>query len=128
MVLSLLTAREIIESLTLDCPVNQPPVSREWLTGLGSLTLEAQYLSNPNREQPMPCLRVECQFPGAGSLELKGGDAEATAHRPNSGHLSVELFDPQPDKTYALEVRFQNFETRPLMFAIRPILTGQDSN
>jgi len=128
MVLSLLAAREIIESLTLDCPVNQPPVSREWLTGLGSLTLEAQYLSNRNREQPMPCLRVECQFPGAGSLELKGGDAEATAHRPNSGHLSVELFDAQPDKTYALEVRFQNFETRPLMFAIRPILTGQDSN
>ncbi|MEG4801600.1 hypothetical protein QUB63_17070 [Microcoleus sp. ARI1-B5] len=128
MLMSLLAAREIIESLTLNCHVNQPPVSREWLTALGSLTLRAQYLSNTNREQPMPCLRVECEFPGAGSLELKGGDAEASAHRPNSGHLSVELFDPQPDKTYALEVRFQNFETRPLMFAIRPILSGQDSN
>ncbi|MFS8117288.1 MAG: hypothetical protein ACMG55_02180 [Microcoleus sp.] len=128
MLMSLLAARGIIESLTLNCPVNQPPVSREWLTALGSLTLSAQYLSNRNTEPPRPSLRVECQFPGAGSLELKGGDAEATAHRPNSGHLSVELFDPQPDKTYALEVRFQNFETRPLMFAIRPILTGQDSN
>lgn len=128
MLMSLLAAREIIESLTLNCPVNQPPVSREWLTGLGTLTLDAQYLSRRGTEQPMPSLRVECQFPGAGSLELKGGDAEATAQRPNSGHLSVELFDPQPDKTYALEVRFQNFETRPLMFAIRPILAEQDSN
>lgn len=128
MLMSLLAARGIIESLTLNCPVNQPPVSREWLTALGVLTLEAQYVSNRNTEQPMPSLRVECQFPGAGSLELKGGDAEATAQRPNSGHLSVELFDPQPDKTYALEVRFQNFETRPLMFAIRPILAEQDSN
>jgi hypothetical protein len=128
MLMSLLAAREIIESLTLNCAVNQPPVSREWLTALGSLTLQAQYLSNRNTEPPRPCLRVECEFPGGGSLELKGGDAEATAHRPNSGHLSVELFDPQPDKTYALEVRFQNFETRPLMFAIRPILSGQDSN
>jgi hypothetical protein len=124
MVLSLMAAREIIDSLTLNCPVNQPPVSREWLTGLGSLTLEAQYLSNGDREQPIPSLRVECQFPGGGSLELKGGDAEATAQRPNSGHLSVELFDPQPDKTYALEVRFQNFDARPLLFAIRPTIAG----
>jgi hypothetical protein len=128
MLMSLLAAREIIESLTLNCPVNQPSVSREWLTALGSLTLSAQYLSNRNTEPPRPCLRVECEFPGGGSLELKGGDAEATAHRPNSGHLSVELFDPRPDKTYALEVRFQNFEARPLMFAIRPVLSGQDSN
>jgi len=124
MVLSLMAAREIIDSLTLNCPINQPPVSREWLTGLGSLTLKAQYLSNGDREQPIPSLRVECQFPGGGSLELKGGDAEATAQRPNSGHLSVELFDPQPHKTYALEVRFQNFDTRPLMFAIRPTIAG----
>ncbi|MEG3845961.1 hypothetical protein QT971_19320 [Microcoleus sp. herbarium19] len=128
MLMSLLAARGIIESLTLNCPVNQPPVSREWLTALGALTLEAQYVWNRNTEQPRPSLRVECQFPGAGSLELKGGDAEATAQRQNSGHLSVELFDPQPDKTYALEVKFQNFETRPLMFAIRPILAEQDSN
>ncbi|WP_293126358.1 hypothetical protein [Microcoleus sp. bin38.metabat.b11b12b14.051] len=128
MVLSLLAAREIIDSLTLNCPVNQPPVSREWLTGLGSLNLQAQYVFNRNTEQPMPCLRVDCQFPGAGSLELKGGDAEATAQRPNSGHLSVELFDPQPDKIYALEVSFQNFESRPLMFAIRPNSAAQNSN
>jgi hypothetical protein len=120
MVLSLMAAREIIESLTLNCSANQPPVSREWLTALGSLTLEAQYQSRSDTEQQMPSLRVECQFPGGGSLELKGENAEATAQRPNSGHLSVELFDPQPDKTYALEVRFQNFDTRPLMFAIRP--------
>jgi hypothetical protein len=124
MVLSLMAAREIIESLTLNCSANQPPVSREWLTALGSLTLEAQYQSRSDTEQPMPSLRVECQFPGGGSLELKGENAEATAQRPNSGHLSVELFDPQPDKTYALEVRFQNFDARPLMFAIRPIMAG----
>lgn len=122
MVLSLMAAREILESLTLNCPVNQPPVSREWLTALGSLTLEAQYQSRSDTEQLMPSLRVECQFPGGGSLELKGENTEATAQRPNSGHLSVELFDPQPDKTYALEVRFQNFDARPLMFAIRPTL------
>jgi hypothetical protein len=123
-VLSLMAAREIIDSLTLNCPINQPPVSREWLTALGSLTLKAQYLSNGDREQPISSLRVECQFPRGGSLELKGGDAKATSQRPNSGHLSVELFDPQPHKTYALEVRFQNFEARPLMFAIRPTLAG----
>ena len=122
MVLSLMAAREIIDALTLNCPANQPPVSREWLTALGSLTLEAKYQSRSDTEQLMPSLRVECQFPGGGSLELKGENAEATAQRPNSGHLSVELFDPQPDKTYALEVRFQNFDARPLMFAIRPTL------
>ncbi len=122
MVLSLMAAREIIESLTLNCSANQPPISREWLTALGALTLEARYQSRSDTEQQMASLRVECQFPGGGSLELKGENAEATAQRPNSGHLSVELFDPQPDKTYALEVRFQNFDARPLMFAIRPTL------
>jgi hypothetical protein len=122
MALSLMAAREILDSLTLNCPVNQPPVSREWLTALGSLTLEAQYQSKSDTEKLIPSLIVQCQFPGGGSLELKGENAEATAKRPNSGHLSVELFDPQPDKTYALEVRFQNFDARPLMFAIRPTL------
>jgi hypothetical protein len=120
MVLSLLAAREIIDSLTLNCPADREPVSREWLTGLGPLTLEAQYLSNADTERRIPSLRVECQFPGGGSLELKGNNAEATAQRPNSGCLSVELFDPQPDKIYSLEVGFQNFDDRPLMFAIRP--------
>ncbi|MGL5058914.1 MAG: hypothetical protein ACRC62_02945 [Microcoleus sp.] len=122
MVLSLLAAREIMNSLTLNCPVDRPPVSREWLTGLGTMTLEAQYLSNADTERRIPSLRIECQFPGGGSLELKGGNAEATAQRPNSGCLSVELFDPQPDKIYSLEVGFQNFDDRPLMFAIRPTL------
>jgi hypothetical protein len=123
MLLSLMAAREILDSLTLNCPANQSPVSREWLTALGSLTLEAQYQSRTDTEQSMTSLRVECQFPGGGSLELKGENAQASAQRPNSGHLSVELFDPQPEKTYALEVRFQNFDARPLMFAIRPTLS-----
>ncbi|WP_341732008.1 hypothetical protein [Microcoleus sp. EPA2] len=123
MLLSLMAAREILDSLTLNCPANQSPVSREWLTALGSLTLEAQYQSRTDTEHSMTSLRVECQFPGGGSLELKGENAQASAQRPNSGHLSVELFDPQPDKTYALEVRFQNFDARPLMFAIRPTLS-----
>ncbi|MGE5658200.1 MAG: hypothetical protein ACM37W_16475 [Actinomycetota bacterium] len=123
MVLSLLAAREIIGSLTLICPQNQPPVERQWLTALGLLTLTAEYRLAPERSNS-GCVRVECYLPAGGSLQMRVGEAETTAHRPNSGYLSVELFDPQPNKTYPLQVWFQNQEQKPLKFGICPVQTS----
>ena len=120
MVLSLLAAREIMGSLTLTCPLNQPPIERQWLTGAGVLTLIAEYQSV--ERQSRASIRVECQLPAGGSVELKAGEALAAAHRPNSGYLSVELFELQANKTYPLTVRFQNQEHKPLKFAVYPTL------
>jgi len=120
MVLSLLAAREIMGSLTLNCPLNQPPIERQWLTGAGLLTLVGEYQSVD--QQSKASVRVECELPAGGSVELKAGEAGAIAQRPNSGYLSVELFELQVNKTYPLTVRFQNLDQKPLKFAIYPTL------
>lgn len=120
MALSLLAAREIIGTLMLSCALDRPPVERQWLTAVGLLTVKAQYRSGEGPGKTS--IRVQCEMPGGGSIELNGAEAEATAQRPNPGNLSVELFDPQPLKTYPLKVRFQNLDQKPLKFAICPIL------
>lgn len=120
MLLSLLAAREIIGSLTLSCLLNQPPVERQWLTAVGLLTLKAQYQSLSERSDACS-VRVECYLPTGGGLQLQAPEAEATAQRPNSGYLSVELFDVLPNKTYPLKVWFQNQDQKPLKFGICPV-------
>ncbi len=119
MLLSLLAAREIMGSLTLNCSLNQQPIERQWLTAAGLLNLEAAYESV---EKNRASVRVECELPTGGSVELKAGEAKAITQRPNSGYLSVELFEVQANKTYPLIIRFQNQEHKPLKFTIYPTL------
>ncbi|MBW4494034.1 MAG: hypothetical protein KME26_13290 [Oscillatoria princeps RMCB-10] len=116
MVLSLLAAQDIIGSLTVDVSPVQPHKHRQWLTAAGMLHLEAEYQSGAE----FPRLRVQCHLPCGGSLDIRCGETRATSQRPDEGCLSVEVFDPQPDQTYSLEVRFHNQDQKPLVFAICP--------
>ncbi|OCR02158.1 hypothetical protein BCD67_13550 [Oscillatoriales cyanobacterium USR001] len=119
MVLSLLAAREIMGSLTLNCPLNQQPIERQWLTAAGLLNLKAAYESV---ERNRSAIRVECELPTAGSIELRAGEATAITQRSNSGYLSVKLFEVQVNNSYPLTVRFQNQEHKPMKFAVYPTL------
>jgi hypothetical protein len=116
MALSLLAAREILNSLNLPVSVSQSCLERQWLTGAGLLTLEIRY-----QPQAEPKLRVQGRLPSGGSLKLQGHAAESIATRDNSGCLSVELFDPQPNQTYPLTVEFQDQDQEPLVFVIHPL-------
>lgn len=116
--LSLLAAREIVGNLTLKVSPAQMRVERQWLTAAGVLSLDGEY----QPEGQFPRLRIQSQLPCGGSLQLRCGQALATAQRPDGGCLSVEIFDPQPGQTYSLEVRFQNLENKPLMLAVCPTL------
>ncbi|NER06274.1 MAG: hypothetical protein F6K17_28690, partial [Okeania sp. SIO3C4] len=116
MLLSLLAAQEIISSLSLTCGLNESAIKREWQTALGWVTIEAEYYIPEDGSSG--CLRIKGELPEAASLQLQGGGVEGTAERSDAGTLCVELFDPEPDETYQLIIKFLNWE-QSLKFVVR---------
>ncbi len=112
--LSLLAAKKIIEALTLPLSHAQPLIERQWQTAAGQVHIQAEYLLGQ-----MPKLRVQSRLPRGGSLTLQTAQGSATAQRNYPGFLSVESFDLQSNQTYPLEIRFQELDQQPLIFAIQ---------
>jgi hypothetical protein len=115
MALSLLTAREILNSLTLTVTAGQPLVERQWQTELGMLQLRAEYRVS----QELCNLHIATDLPVGGSLTLSSEGLQTTTQRPTAGWLSVELVDPQPDQPCLLTVQLTGREQAALVFAIR---------
>lgn len=111
MVLSLLAAQEIINTLTLTVSASQPIVDRAWDTDAGTVALKLVY------DPQATSLRVQATLPCGGRLVLRNG-SETVAQRSLAGNLSAELFEPQPNHSYALEVHLSEANA-PLTFAIR---------
>lgn len=118
MLLSLLAAKEIVESLSLHVSASCPSDRRQWLTAQGLLQLEAEIQT----EDEFPQLRVCCQLPDGGRVQLRGEGAMATGQRSTPGHVTVELADIQANHTYTLEVHLDASGQSPLVFAICPTL------
>ncbi|MCC5900063.1 MAG: hypothetical protein JJU32_19390 [Phormidium sp. BM_Day4_Bin.17] len=116
MLLSLLAAKEIVESLSLNVSASHPSDRRQWLTAQGLLQLDAEY----RHEGELPQLRVCCQIPDGGRVQLRGEGAIATGQRSTPGSVTVELADIQLHQTYTLEVHLDASEQSPLVFAICP--------
>ncbi|MDY7004742.1 MAG: hypothetical protein SWX82_12500 [Cyanobacteriota bacterium] len=116
MLLSLLAAKEIISSLSLICCLNESVTKREWQSALGWVTIEAEYFIPEDGSSA--CLRIKGQLPEAASFQLQGGEVQATAERSDAGTLCVELFDPRPDETYQLIIKFLNWG-QSLKFVVR---------
>ncbi len=112
MTLSLLAAREILNLLTLNVSVQQPRAQRYWLTDMGMLDLQVEYLADP----VAPRLRVLADLPCDGSLQLPTNQVQSRVDRPDAGELSLDLVDLTPDQTYPLEVRLG--EQSILVFAL----------
>ncbi|NEP59246.1 MAG: hypothetical protein F6K31_19890 [Symploca sp. SIO2G7] len=114
MLLALLAAKEIINTLTVSVSSTQTPVKRQWDTAVGVVRVQAEY----KMEEGVPLLRVISYLPQGGSLSLQTPEVSATAQRAYPGYLSVELFDLQPNQTYPLAIRFHDSEQTPLVFSI----------
>ncbi|HBB33550.1 MAG TPA: hypothetical protein DDZ80_24295 [Cyanobacteria bacterium UBA8803] len=117
MILALLAAKEIISTLTVPISPKEPPVEREWQTTVGVVTVKVEY----QMQQEVSQLRVIGRLPRGGSMTLRTPQASAVSERTYPGYLSVESFDLQPNQTYPLEIRFQDAEQAPLVFAIYPL-------
>jgi hypothetical protein len=99
MVLALMAARELLESLTLVIPTDGQGVERQWLTAIGPLTLRA------NCVHPNGPLDVKMTLPCAGEMMLQGDRARATAECAAPGTIGVCLDAPAPHGTHTLTVR-----------------------
>ncbi|NEP46126.1 MAG: hypothetical protein F6K35_45795, partial [Okeania sp. SIO2H7] len=117
MLLSLLAAKDIINSLTIACTPNNPTVPRQWETALGTMVLEAEYRVSET-DGGDRCLRVKAIMPAAGKLQLKGTEKVVSQQRTQKGVLEVQLLNPQPDQIYELNVGFHSFSVKPLRFAV----------
>ncbi|MEQ9552586.1 MAG: hypothetical protein RIM23_23595 [Coleofasciculus sp. G3-WIS-01] len=53
---------------------------------------------------------------------MRTPEGSAVSERTYPGYLSVEAFDLPPNQTYPLEIRFQDSDENPLVFAIYPTL------
>jgi hypothetical protein len=119
MVLSLLAAREILDTMTLKVSPHQPKAERQWLTAVGPLMLEVEYQPEMNQR-----VRVQAELPCQGNLRFYSKTEQATAQRANPGWLGVELFNLALNQTYSLEVQLETAEPSSLVFAVH--LTNED--
>lgn len=113
MVLSLLAARQVLDSMTLEVSTHCPQTQQQWLTAAGTLVLEVEYQPEANR------LRVKGQLPVAGRLTFKGQASQATATCMAAETLNVELGNLMPGQIYPLEVELNAAERSSLVFALR---------
>jgi hypothetical protein len=113
MVLSLLAAREIINALSLKVSTTEPVIDRQWQTDVGLLSVHIEYI-----QTPVPSIRLHATLPAAGLLAVRNGELRTTAQRTTAGRLSAELFEPQPNHSYAVEFCLAGIEN-PLTFALQ---------
>ncbi|HIK41420.1 hypothetical protein [Thermoleptolyngbya sp. M55_K2018_002] len=111
MLLSLVAAREILNTLVLTVSPSQPTLEREWHTTAGLLTLRAMLLESGS-------LRLVANLPCAGRLTLQSSEVEKTAHRANAGPVSLELLDVEALQSYSVQVELEQAGTSSLSFAI----------
>ncbi|MEL7036682.1 MAG: hypothetical protein AAFO04_13835 [Cyanobacteria bacterium J06592_8] len=117
MLMTLLAAQEIIQALTVNCTLNQPAIQQQWLTNLGVLTLEVEYTQ---QEDNRASLKITGRLPDGGHLWLTGEEAQATTQRSDRGYVRLELVDPQPNRSYRLNIILNDQDQHPLSFAICP--------
>ncbi|HHP7246090.1 MAG TPA: PatU [Elainellaceae cyanobacterium] len=113
MALSLVAAREIMDSLSLVVSPEQPKSQQKWLTSAGAIVIEAEYQS-----QPRSRLKVHGQLPCQGTIHLRSPDAQSTAQRSTPGWISLELVDVEPN-AYPLEIQLKDSDKPPLTFVIQ---------
>ncbi|BAY91835.1 PatU [Tolypothrix sp. LEGE 11397] len=114
MALSLLTVKQLLETLTIPISLTNSVVEREWLTTVGVLKLKIEYQSQKGK------LRVQGELPTRGIFQLQGNGTQAVAQSSSVGSLIVELPCQHINQTYTLEVDFPEIDQQPLLFVINP--------
>jgi hypothetical protein len=116
MLVSLLAAQQLLESLTLPISATSPVLERQWLTSVGVLNLRVEYQSLGQ----VPKLLIRGDLPSKGIVKLQGNGSQARAESSSPGSLSVELCCTQFDEAYTLIVELKEIDQQPLLFVIIP--------
>lgn len=113
MVLSLLAARDILETLTLAVSSSQPQLERVWETAIGPLHLSVVYQAGPE-----PQLQIAIQLPCSGQAQLQGGQASTLTRRSDAGRLTLTVAEPIEKTPYSLKIDLFDVTQSPLQFVV----------
>ncbi len=114
MVLSLLAAREILNTLTLTVSPYRPMAERQWESHFGTVRLKASYDA-----QSPASIRLQVALPCDGQLSLQEAEFNLVGHRSTAGYLGMELVEPQLGQAYTLKVVLSDQVESPLTFTVR---------
>lgn len=117
MVVSLLAAKQLLESLTLPISATEPILERQWLTSIGVLNLKVEY----DCQGRIPRLLIRGDLPSKGVIKLQGRGSQAKAESSSPGSLGVELCCTQANEAYTLIVELKEIDQQPLLFVILPV-------
>ena len=110
--LTMLAAKEILETLTLTLTTDAPLTTREWLTTEGKITVTAQYQPEHPRQ-----IRIAVEVPQGSQLSMPSLGQTVIQNRP--GTLNLTLPDPTSGVMYPLEIHLSAVDSLPLTFALR---------
>jgi hypothetical protein len=110
--LTMLAAKDILDTLTVTLSPANPAAQREWLTTEGKVTLSAQFQAGtPNQ------ISLSVEVPRASQLSMPSLGQTVAQTRP--GSLNLTLPEPSPNVCYPLEIHFSELDAVPLTFALR---------
>jgi hypothetical protein len=114
MVLSLMAAKQLLETLTLPISLTHPLEERQLLTSVGILNIKAKLKS---LDQLM-MLIIQCNLPTQGILLLRGSDTQIKAKSAGIGNLTLKFHCGQHSQNYTLEVALSELEQQPFLLRI----------
>lgn len=109
--LTMLAAKDILDTLTLTLTPEAPCQQRQWQTSEGTVAITARYQAGtPNQ------ISLAVEVPCAGQMSMPTIGQTVTQTRPGILHLTLP--EPIADAAYPIEVHFSGIEAAPLTFAI----------
>ena len=109
--LTMLAAKDILNTLTMTLTPEAPSVQREWLTMAGPVTLSAQLQTDAPHQ-----INLVVTVPQAGQLSLPSLGQTQTQNQ--AGEVTFVLPEPAAGVAYPLEIRLGDAEVQPLTFVI----------
>ena len=110
--LTMLAAKDILDTLTLTLTPQAPTQQREWLTTEGPVAITARYQAGTANQ-----ISLAVEVPCASQMTMP--TLEQTVAQTRPGVLNLTLLEPTADSTYPVEIYFSDAESAPLTFAIR---------
>ena len=110
--LTMLAAKDILDTLTLSLTSETPTQQREWLTSEGNVTITAHYQTGIPGQ-----ISLAATVPCASQMTIPTSGQTVTQTRP--GILNLTLPEPATTEAYPVEISFSDTEAAPLRFAIR---------
>lgn len=109
--LTMLAAKDILDTLTVMLTPDAPTQRREWLTTQGPVLLQASYQTSPAHQ-----ISLSVEVPQASQMSLPTLGQAVMQTQP--GTLTLLLPEPTVDEVYPVEVHFSGLDADPLTFAV----------